>query len=64
MLFYISMTCDNCGEDMFIGPIGTTLEHNDKPVVPFDIAAQETFTCECGAQFVTGDFDYMNAKDL
>jgi hypothetical protein len=57
---YISMECESCGDDMFIGPVLTLLERNGLPVIPFDMAAQETFRCDgCSASHHTGDFDVM-----
>ena len=56
---YISMECETCGADIFIGPVLVLTEHNGLPVIPFDLAAQETFQCDCGTQQYTGDFDVM-----
>jgi hypothetical protein len=62
--FYMSILCDECNEDILMGPCLTTIERDGLPIIPFDFAAQETFTCDCGAQYATGDFDYMSAEDL
>lgn len=59
MYFYISMMCDECGEDILLGPSLSLIEKNGTPVIPFDIAAQETFECDCGAIHITGDFDFF-----
>jgi hypothetical protein len=54
------MECKACGDDMFLGPVLTLLERNGLPVIPFDMAAQETFYCDgCGTSHHTGDFDVM-----
>lgn len=54
------MDCQNCDEEIHVGPVLTTLEHDGLPVIPFDLAAQETFTCDnCNAANYTGDFDVM-----
>lgn len=59
-LFYLSAECGECGGDAFTdGVTITTEEHNGRPVVPYDIAAQTTFHCAdrtCGATTHTGDF--------
>lgn len=56
--FYLVINCGDCGEDIFYGPCGTTLEHHGLPVVPYDMAAQNSFRCDhCGAVTNTGDFD-------
>ena len=63
MDFYLVMDCDDCGEEMHISAM-TLIERNGRPVIPFDVAGQETFECyECGSSFTTGDFDYMKMED-
>lgn len=62
--FYMSMDCGECGEEMLIGPCLTTIERNGMPVIPFDMAAQETFTCDCGTTWITGDFDVIDEGEL
>jgi hypothetical protein len=55
--FYMVMDCETCGEEMFLGPVLTTMVHNTYPVLPWDIAATEDFECEsCGGVSRTGDF--------
>jgi len=62
--FYLSMECQNCAEDMFLGPVATTITHNGLPVMPYDFASQESFTCDnCGTEHVLGDFDYVAEVD-
>lgn len=57
--FYLSMECHECEEDMFLGPVGTTITHNGLPVLPYDFASQESFCCDnCGTEHILGDFDY------
>lgn len=57
--FYLSMECHMCEEDMFLGPVATTITHNGLPVVPYDFASQESFCCDnCGTEHFLGDFDY------
>lgn len=58
MKFYLSMECGHCGEDILYGPVLCLTSHAGLPVVPFDIAAGETFTCDhCGTEHhTTGDF--------
>lgn len=59
-LFYLLMECRNCDEEIYHGPVGTTLDHNGRLVIPFDIAAQTEFFCErCEASNVVGDLDDM-----
>lgn len=61
MEFYISMDCEHCDEEIFYGVCVTTIEHNGRPVIPFDIAAQTTFTCNgCGKDSYTGDFEVFD----
>lgn len=56
--YYLLMECRNCDEDIYYGLCVTTLEHQGRPVIPFDIAAQSSFSCgRCGAENYTGDFD-------
>lgn len=62
--FYMSMECDSCGESILMGLCLTAVERNGHPVIPFDFAAQETFHCDCGAAFVTGDFEAINEDEL
>lgn len=58
--FYLSMECHRCEGDMFLGPVATTITHNGLPVVPYDFASQESFSCEnCGTEHILGDFDYL-----
>lgn len=57
--FYLSMECDKCEDDMFLGPVATTITHNGLPVMPYDFASQESFCCDnCGTEHILGDFDY------
>jgi len=58
MRFYLSMECEGCDETVHTGPVMTLIERNGLPVIPYDIAAQESFYCdECGTDHHTGDFD-------
>ncbi len=57
--FYLSMECDRCEAEMFLGPVATTILHNGLPVMPYDFASQESFHCDsCGTEHILGDFDY------
>jgi len=65
MGFYLSADCPDCGEEMFYGLCITTLEHDGRPVIQYDIAAQTTFTCEeCGTNSYTGDFDLLTEDQI
>jgi hypothetical protein len=65
--FYISMDCEHCDEEIFYGVCITTIEHNGRPVIPFDMAAQTRFVCNgpdgCGETTYTGDFDVFTDDD-
>lgn len=55
--FYLSMDCENCEEEILMGPCATTEERNGYPIIPFDFASQEKFVCpRCDARHYTGDF--------
>lgn len=57
-LFYIQIECANCEATIHFGPVGTTMEHNDRPAISLDIASQERFYCtRCGATTYTGDLE-------
>jgi len=59
--YYLVAECQNCDEEIFYGPCGTTLEHDGLPVVPYDVATQTNFTCDrCGADNYTGDFEIFS----
>lgn len=59
-LFYISIECGHCGQDIVSGPHATLLQSEGLPVIPYDIADNCRFSCdECGADTSTGFF-----KDL
>lgn len=56
--FYLSMDCENCEEEMLMGPCATTIERDSLPVIPFDFASQEMFACDnCGARHYVGDLN-------
>lgn len=54
--FYLALECENCGEDVRKLCMTTDIV-NGVPVIPADMAAQDTFECECGAITYTGDMD-------
>lgn len=62
--FYISIDCEHCDEEILYGLCVTTIEHNGRPVISFDVAAQTAFTCEeCGKTTYTGDFDVFTEDE-
>ena len=60
--FYLTMECENCGESS-LSLCMTTDSHNGLPVIPVDIAAQNSFACDCGAVTYTGDLDVQVDTD-
>lgn len=59
----LSYPCPYCGFDNR-KPVGILGQDGDAPLVPFDIAAQETVYCDCGRTLVTGDFELIDQEDL
>lgn len=58
LLFKMVLTCRNCDEDIISGVYASTLTSGGYPLIPADIAEQETFDCiECGATNFTGELD-------
>lgn len=56
MRFYLSLTCDECENEVYVGVVITLHEHRGLPVVPIDVFTQETFVCDhCGTRHDTGD---------
>jgi len=65
MIFYLSVYCQECDEEILYGPCGTTIAHNDIPVIPFDMGAQTNFECDkCGANNYTGDFELFRDGEV
>lgn len=63
--FYLSMYCRSCDEEITDGPCMTFTEHKGLPVIPFDLAAQESFTCDnCGARNFTGEFEVYREDEV
>lgn len=63
--FYLSLTCETCGEDMYEGLVVTTLEHDGYPVIDLDLtASQIMFRCDnCGGVTWTGDYVDMTEHE-
>lgn len=60
MRYYVLWDCPECGEEVYDGPNGTTLEHGGLPVFSAITVEQERVTCqneECGVTFYSGELD-------
>lgn len=56
--FYVLIDCPDCDFEIPYGPCVTLLEHKGLPLIPADIGALVSISCdECGAEIHTGELE-------
>jgi hypothetical protein len=64
-VYYLTLECENCDEEIVYGPCVTFIEHRGAAVIPVDSGAQARFDCEaCGESTYTGDIEYFAEGEL
>ena len=63
--YYLAIDCPSCGEEITYGLCVTTEEHNGYPLIPWDTATQQLFSCDaCGKRCGTGECELLSEDDL
>lgn len=61
MRFYLSLSCQECDNEVRYGPTLTLDTHRGLPVVPVEVVEQTNFVCDrCDTQNWTGEVELIS----